>query len=287
MDKATVSGAVDASSILAGSASHNAARFIPWQHFYFSSSLGCAFATATPNYAKIPSKSAGFEGRAITFKFKNRIFLWVFLLMFASGFLNASTLVLYARASSHHTGNLTQLAIQLSNGNTIEVMSLLGIILAFFLGGLVSGLIFFGYHMGYSRRFGTKLILDGLILFALHFITQDARVRTMVIAFILGSQNAFLTKYKGLTTRVSHVAGYLTDIAVFLARRIRGSRQDGPLFKFCAFQTLCFFLGALLGVLLIRINSGLHLFVPGAIFIFLGLFYLFLIRGKNVAKNKA
>ncbi len=127
--------------------------------------------------------------------------------MFASGFLNASTLVLYARASSHHTGNLTQLAIQLSNGNTIEVMSLLGIILAFFLGGLVSGLLFFGYHMGYSRRFGTKLILDGLILFALHFITEDARARAMVIAFILGSQNAFLTKYKGLTTRVSHVTG--------------------------------------------------------------------------------
>ena len=101
----------------------------------------------------------------------------------------------------------------------------------------------------------------------------------------MGNQNAFLARYEGMTSRVSHITGYLTDAAVYLGRIMRGSKRDVYPFGFLIFKTLSFLIGALFGCYLIRIDRRLHLILPAALYIFAGFFYYVYIYRKNVEEE--
>lgn len=216
-------------------------------------------------------------------KYEQKIFVWLFLLIFTSGYLNAASLVIYTRAVSHHTGNITNLAIYLLTNRPDTALSLLVIMAAFFLGGVLSGFIFHEQPASSSKKFGIKLILDAAVLLLIHLLMKDLFMRYIIISFILGSQNAFLFKYRGLTTRITHLTGYITDAAVFLGRRIRGNREDMPRFWFLTFQTLGFLVGAGVGCLLVRLDRILYLTLPAALYALAGFFYLIYIYRKDGA----
>ena len=116
-------------------------------------------------------------------KIEYNVFFWLVLLMFAAGYLNSSSMVLYSYSISHHTGNMTQVAINLYKDNLFQASSLIVIILFFFLGGVVSGFILYKHHMRFSKGFGTVLIADGALLFITNYLTRDIFIRCMTIAF--------------------------------------------------------------------------------------------------------
>ncbi|NMA13150.1 MAG: DUF1275 domain-containing protein [Chloroflexi bacterium] len=219
-------------------------------------------------------------------KYKYKVFLWLVSLMFVSGYLNSSSIVLYSYSISHHTGNMAQIAINFYINAPQEALRLLGVIAAYFLGGIVSGFLFYEHHVGFSKRFGAILIVDGILLIIIHYFVEDTFIKYMTISFIMGNQNAFLTRYKGMTTRISHITGYITDAAVFLGRIMRGSRSFVRPFWFILLKILGFLLGALAGVYLIQIDIRFHLLFPAAIYIFAGFYYHSVIYKEEMEKKK-
>ncbi len=219
-------------------------------------------------------------------KLEHKIFFWLVLLMFTSGYLNSSSIILYSYSISHHTGNLTQIAISFYKDIPLQTVSLIGVVAAFFLGGVLSGFLFYEYDAGFSKKFGTLLIIDGILLFIIHYFIEDIFIRYTTISFIMGNQNAFLVRYEGITTRSSHITGYLTDAAVCLGRMMRGKKSDVRPFLVLIFKILGFMIGAAIGCYLTQIDARLHLVLPAVIYILAGFFYYTHIYEKD-AEEKA
>ena len=220
-------------------------------------------------------------------KYNYKVFLWLFSLMFVSGYLNSTSIILYSYSISHHTGNLAQIAINLHMNAPLEALRLLAIIASYFLGGIVSGFLFYKHHVGYSKRFGIILIADGILLILVYFFIGNIFARYLTISFIMGNQNAFLTRYKRITTRISHITGYLTDAAVYLGRIMRGCKTSIRPFWFIIFNVLGFLIGALAGLFLIQIDVRFHLLLPAAIYILAGSFYhMEIYKGEIEHKEK-
>ena len=68
--------------------------------------------------------------------------------------MNAEALVGPAFAVSHHTGNLTQFAIAIKNGKWTLALIYLGLIVVFFLGSTIAGMLFYQCDVGRSKRYG-------------------------------------------------------------------------------------------------------------------------------------
>ena len=76
--------------------------------------------------------------------------LWIALLTFSAGFTNAEMTVGRYFSVSHHSGNLSQFAIAISQGS--PALLLLSLIFFFLVGSIVAGLIFYKKDIGKAAR---------------------------------------------------------------------------------------------------------------------------------------
>ena len=217
-------------------------------------------------------------------KFEHKVFFWLVILMFTSGYLNSSSLILYSYSISYHTGNLTQIAISFYKDIPLQTVSLIGVVAAFFLGGILSGFYFMNYDADFPK-FGTLLIIDGIYFYySLFYRGYFYQIYDHFLYY--GQSNAFLVRYEGITTRSSYITGYLTDAAVCLGRMMRGKKSDVRPFLVLIFKILGFMIGAAIGCYLTQIDARLHLVLPAVIYILAGFFYYTHIYEKD-AEEKA
>jgi len=152
-----------------------------------------------------------------------------FALAFVAGAINAGGFLAVQQYTSHMTGIVSAMADNIALGAYDLVLGGAGGLLSFLLGAACSAIM-----VNYSRRrrlhgeFALPLLLEAFLL--LCFGLLGARLATvaglfvpvtvMLLCFIMGLQNALITKLSKADIRTTHITGIVTDIGIELGKSL-------------------------------------------------------------------
>lgn len=158
------------------------------------------------------------------------------LLAFVAGSANAGGFILLGSYTSHMTGYLSQTADQFVLGNfTLAFVAIFAICL-FTFGASMSAIVI-NWARGYQPRmqYILPLALQGLGFLAFSTIGQnenyggsDHLVGLGLLCFIMGFQNATITKISQSRIRTTHVTGMITDVGIEIGRLVFNSVFERP-----------------------------------------------------------
>ncbi|MQP74876.1 DUF1275 domain-containing protein [Stenotrophomonas sp. MYb238] len=127
------------------------------------------------------------------------------------------------QAVSHLTGTTSQLGMALAQGDWRNVAHLWGMLIAFSLGAMLSGLIVQDGALRLGRRYGVVLTLESLLLLvAIPLFKQQQIWGALAAAMACGLQNAMVTTFSGAVVRTTHLSGMFTDLGIGLGHLLRG-----------------------------------------------------------------
>ncbi len=196
----------------------------------------------------------------------NRHLGWA--LAFIAGATNAGAFLAVKQYTSHMTGMVSSMADNLVLGEIQLAAGALGGLVSFLIGAATSAVL-----VNYARRrqlksqFALPLLVEaGLLLLFGVIGTQLATVRglfvpgtVMLLCFIMGLQNAVITKVSRSEIRTTHITGLVTDIGIELGKLVYWNRiQEDPSLRVRADRdrllvlsmlVLAFTLGGVLGAI--------------------------------------
>jgi uncharacterized membrane protein YoaK (UPF0700 family) len=150
-----------------------------------------------------------------------------YALAFIAGASNAGGFLAVHQYTSHMTGIVATAADSLALNDYLPVLAASGALLSFITGAAVTAII-----VNYARRhrmsseYALPLLLEAILL--LCFGILGARLAgihglfvpltVMLLCFIMGLQNAVMTKLSGAEIRTTHLTGTVTDIGIELGK---------------------------------------------------------------------
>ena len=132
-----------------------------------------------------------------------------YLMAFNAGAINAGGFTVLELYTSHMTGFMSMLADHLVLGNTALVLAALGALLAFTAGAAVSAML-----VNWARLLGLRS-------------TYALPMTVLLLSFMMGVQNATLTKMSNATIRTTHMTGVVTDLGIELGKMLFWNRLAG------------------------------------------------------------
>jgi uncharacterized membrane protein YoaK (UPF0700 family) len=156
-------------------------------------------------------------------------------LAFVAGAMNAGGFLAVHRYTSHMTGIVSGMADDLATGAVDLAAAGLAALTAFMCGAACSTiLVNFGRRRALRSVFATPLLLEALLLLAFGLLgarladTSALVVPATVIllCFIMGLQNALITKLSYGEMRTTHVTGVVTDIGIELGKMLYWNRSE-------------------------------------------------------------
>lgn len=187
-------------------------------------------------------------------------------LAFVAGALNAGGFLAIGRYTSHMTGFVSMAADHLVLSNFLLAAAAGLSVLSFVTGSATTALLLaYARQRNYANLYAIPLLLEALLLLlfgvvgtslAMHaFITIS--MTAILLSYVMGLQNALITKISGAQIRTTHLTGLVTDIGIELGRRLywhRNQDRSGPLIIAKRYQlrvhiglVLCFFAGGIAG----------------------------------------
>jgi len=191
-----------------------------------------------------------------------------FTLCFVAGAINAGGFLAVQQYTSHMTGIVSAMADHIALGAYDLVWDGAGGLLSFLAGAACSAML-----VNYARRhqmhseYGLPLLLEALLLLCFgmlgawlsHIEGLFVPVTVMLLCFIMGLQNAVITKLSHAEIRTTHITGIVTDIGIELGKMlywnaagppdrppVRANRQRIGLL--CGLAG-CFFVGGVIGAI--------------------------------------
>lgn len=183
------------------------------------------------------------------------------------------SLLLFFIPTTHFTGNITQFVLAFNEGDWATMVELLGLILCFLGGGILSGMLFSKKKFEPTKRYGLLLILFGSMMLLLFIFGLRDEKWLYFFSFVVGTQNGMFIFYHGIIVRTSHFTGYLTDIGVVLGRLIRGQKKDRWKVLFYFTSMVCFGIGGTISFLLYEKFGAATIIAVGIGYIIVGSYY--------------
>jgi uncharacterized membrane protein YoaK (UPF0700 family) len=154
-------------------------------------------------------------------------------LTFIAGAINAGGFLAVGQYTSHMSGILSSMADNLALGALGLVLLALGALLPFILGAASSALLInWGRRHHLGSRYAMPLMLEAALLFVFgllgwlaHPSPSFATAAVPLLCFIMGLQNATVTKISGARMRTTHVTGIVTDIGIELGKLVYWNRS--------------------------------------------------------------
>jgi uncharacterized membrane protein YoaK (UPF0700 family) len=148
-------------------------------------------------------------------------------LAFVAGAINAGGYLAVREYTSHMTGIVSGAADHLVLGHTDLVLAALGALLSFMLGAASTAiLVNLVRRQGLYSGYALPLVLEAILL--LVFGILGARLNdidalfipltVMLLCFMMGLQNAVITKVSHAEIRTTHMTGIVTDIGIELGK---------------------------------------------------------------------
>ncbi|RZJ60801.1 MAG: DUF1275 domain-containing protein [Acidovorax sp.] len=156
------------------------------------------------------------------------------LLAFNAGAVNAGGFLVVHLYTSHMTGFVSMLADSLVLGNTALVLGAMGALLAFLCGAATTSVM---VNWARQRRLHSSYALPLLLVAVLMLVfglvgaitlswpTPFAvPVTVLLLSFIMGLQNATVTKMSSSQIRTTHMTGVVTDLGIELGKMLYWNR---------------------------------------------------------------
>lgn len=157
------------------------------------------------------------------------------VLAFVAGAVNAGGFLVIKQYTSHMTGIVSSIADELVLGNALLVLSGLSALAAFLVGAATTAiLINWARHRQMHSEYALSLALEAalLMLFGLLGANLESYVAVFVpatvilLCYIMGLQNAIVTKISKAEIRTTHVTGLVTDLGIELGKLIYWNRSN-------------------------------------------------------------
>jgi uncharacterized membrane protein YoaK (UPF0700 family) len=131
------------------------------------------------------------------------------------------------------TGIVSSLAEHVALGERTLALSALGAVVSFLLGAMVSAIMInYGRRRALRSQFALPLLLEaglfllfGLMGSPLAGVTGlFVPATVMLLCFMMGLQNAVITKISGSVVRTTHLTGVITDLGIELGKLVYWNR---------------------------------------------------------------
>ncbi|MGA7780163.1 MAG: YoaK family protein [Paraburkholderia sp.] len=190
-------------------------------------------------------------------------------LAFTAGAINAGGFLAVGQYTSHMSGVVASMSDNLALGEAGLVVSGLSSLLAFLAGaGTSAVLINWGRRRGAQSEYAMPLLLEAVLLLCFGFLGSKAGnhrfffvpATAALLCFLMGLQNAIITKISKAEIRTTHMTGLVTDMGIELGKllywnvhaRSLGAvdvKADRPKLALLASLLGVFLIGGLIGAL--------------------------------------
>ncbi|EHP44518.1 hypothetical protein OR16_02505 [Cupriavidus basilensis OR16] len=190
-------------------------------------------------------------------------------LSFVAGATNAGGFLAVQQYTSHMTGIVSAMADHLALGQVGMILQGLGALLSFLAGAATSAvLINWARREHLNSEYALPLMLEAFLLLCFGLLGGNLGnhqwlfipATVMVLCFIMGLQNAMITKISRAEIRTTHITGMVTDIGIELGKLFYWNlaRSDEarpavlanrPRLRTLAILVALFFLGGVVGAL--------------------------------------
>lgn len=146
-------------------------------------------------------------------------------LAFVAGAVNVAGFLSVGSYCANMTGNVTAFAIGLQKGQAEEVVTCIALIASFFLGAMMcTFLVNGGRRRGQKAIYAYSILLEGVLLATIDLVqffwlppSGHHILPPLGLSFLMGLQNATVTRISGSVVRTTHVTGMITDLGIELA----------------------------------------------------------------------
>jgi uncharacterized membrane protein YoaK (UPF0700 family) len=160
-----------------------------------------------------------------------------FTLAFVAGAVNAGGFLAIGQYTSHMSGIVSSMADDLALGNLRPAIAALVAWLAFLMGAATTAvLINWARRRQLRSQYALSLLLEAVLLLIfglaganlskLHEFLAPATV--LLLCFIMGLQNAIITKISGAVIRTTHLTGMSTDMGIEIGKLVYVNRKAHP-----------------------------------------------------------
>lgn len=190
------------------------------------------------------------------------------------------------QAVSHLTGTTSLLGAALAHGDWQAVLHLWGVLIAFCLGAMFSGMIIQDSTLRLGRRYGAVLALESLLLFiAVPLFWRQQILGALLAAMACGLQNAMATTYSGAVVRTTHLSGMFTDLGIGLGHLLRGMPLPMRRLTLSGFIISGFLAGGVIGAWLYARLQYDALLAPAALTGVIGIGYVLYRQWTGVKRD--
>ncbi|AOK49926.1 MULTISPECIES: YoaK family protein [Burkholderia] len=150
-----------------------------------------------------------------------------FSLAFVAGAANAGGFLAVKQYTSHMSGIVSAIADQAALGNVVLVFAGVASLASFLLGAAASAvLVNWGRRKRLHSRYAFPLLLEAFLLLCFGLLgshlalwrTFFVPVTVVLLCFIMGLQNAIITKLSNAEIRTTHMTGIVTDLGIELGK---------------------------------------------------------------------
>lgn len=158
-------------------------------------------------------------------------------LAFVAGAINAGGFLAIKQYTSHMTGIISSIADSLVLGNLVLVVAGVGALLSFLAGAATTAvLINWARYRRMRSEYALSLALEAvlLVMFGLLGANLNAYVAVFVpttvvlLCYIMGLQNAIVTKISKAEIRTTHVTGLVTDLGIEIGKLLYWNGKNSP-----------------------------------------------------------
>jgi uncharacterized membrane protein YoaK (UPF0700 family) len=204
-----------------------------------------------------------------------------------AGALNSAGFYAVGFFSSNMTGNVSTLADRLALGDLLTGATYLAIVATFILGAAASTLLInAGRRRGVTKVYVFSILAEAVLLGLLGCVDlwlgpgRRGPLLIFGLSFLMGLQNAVVTRISNARVRTTHVSGMSTDIGIELGCLAdiavhRGSRAEAAPFleklRLHGSTVLSFCVGGIVGVLAYKAFGAALLFAAAGLLFLIAL----------------
>lgn len=153
---------------------------------------------------------------------------------FVAGAVNAGGFLAIARYTSHMSGIISAIGDDLALNNFISVLGGISLLLSFLFGAATTAIIVnWGHRRKIYSEFALPLFVEAVLLLIFGLVGANLNMYlpltvpaiALLLCFVMGLQNAIVTKASRAEIRTTHMTGVITDIGIELGKLIYWNRS--------------------------------------------------------------
>lgn len=146
---------------------------------------------------------------------------------FVAGAMNADGFLAIARYTSHMSGIVAGIGSDLALNNIISVLGEISLLVAFLSGAATTAIVVnWGKRRKIHSQFALPLLIESVLLLIFGLVGAKLNLYlpltvpavALLLCFVMGLQNAILTKASNAEIRTTHMTGIITDIGIELGK---------------------------------------------------------------------